>query len=95
MYFASKVLTDAQKGYVVIELESFVVAWAMEKFYHFLYTCHFTLDTDQKPLGTILSKSLNHVTPRLQWILIRTFAYHFTVRYTPDITISKQIACPT
>ena len=27
-------LTDAQKGYVVIELESLAVAWAIEKFHH-------------------------------------------------------------
>ena len=30
VYFASKALTDAQKGYVAIELESLAVAWAME-----------------------------------------------------------------
>ena len=43
VYFASKTLTDAQKGYVVIELESLAVAWAMEKFHHFLYvTCSLT-----------------------------------------------------
>ena len=35
VYFASKVLTDAQKGYVAIEIELFAVAWAMEKFHHF------------------------------------------------------------
>ena len=35
VYFASKALTEMQKGYVVIELESLVVAWAMEKFNHF------------------------------------------------------------
>ena len=32
VYFVSKVLADAQKGYVVIELESLPVAWAMGKF---------------------------------------------------------------
>ena len=46
----------------------------------------FSLETDQKLLEAILSKSLNQVTPQLQWILIRTFAYHFTVRYIPGIT---------
>ena len=30
VYFASKVLTDAQKGYIAIELESLAVALAME-----------------------------------------------------------------
>ena len=35
VYFASKVLTDAQQGYVAIELELLAVAWALEKFHHF------------------------------------------------------------
>ena len=48
-----------QKGYVAIELESLAVVWAMEKFHHFLYGNEFTLETDQKPLEAVLSKSLN------------------------------------
>ena len=40
----------------------------------------------QKPLGTILSKSLNQTIPRLQRILIRTFPYKFTVCYIPGAT---------
>ena len=55
VYFASKALTHAQKGYVVIELESLAVACAMEKCEHFLYAIHFLLETDQKPLQAILS----------------------------------------
>ena len=51
-----------------------------------LYASHFILKTDRKPLKAILSKSLNQPTPRLQWILIRTFADHFTVRCIPGIT---------
>ena len=90
VYFGSKALTDDQKGYVTIELESLAVVWAMEKFHHFLYASHFILETDQKPLEAILLKSLNQGTPRSQQILIRTFAYHFTVRYIPSIT--KQLA---
>ena len=86
VYFASRALLEMQKGYVVIELESLAVAWAMEKFHHFLYGNEFVLETDQKPLEAILSKSLNQATPRLQHILIRTFPYHFKVRYIPGIT---------
>ena len=86
IYFASKVLTETQKGYVVIELESLAVAWVMEKLHHFLYGNEFILETDQKPLEAILSKSLNQATPRLQRILIRTFPYHFKVRYILDQT---------
>ena len=86
VYFASKALTQAQKGYVTIEIESLAVAWAIETFHHFLYASHFILQTDQKPLEAIVLKSINQATPRLQQILIRTFAYHFTVRYIPDVT---------
>ena len=70
----------------MIEIESLAVAWAMEKFHHFLYASHFILETDQKPLEAILSKSLNQATPQLQRILIRTFPYNFTVHYIPGVT---------
>ena len=43
VYFASKALTDAQKGYVAIELEFLAVAWAMEKFHCYLYASNFLL----------------------------------------------------
>ena len=86
VYFVSKVLTDTQRSYMAIEIESLAVAWAMEKCHHFLYTSHFILEADQKPLEAILSKSLNQATQRLQRILIRTFPYNFTVCYIPGVT---------
>ena len=76
-------LQCGQKGYVAIELEALAVSWAMEKFHHFLYATKFILETDQKPLETILAKSLNAATPHLQRIMIKTFAYDFTVKYLP------------
>ena len=66
IYFAYKLLQDAKHGYVTIELEALAVAWGMEKFHHFLYASHFTLETDQKPLGRILAKSSTEATPQLQ-----------------------------
>ena len=85
VYFSSKALTEAQVVYVAIELELLAAAWAMNKFHHFLYTSHFILETDQKPLKAILSKCINQAIPRLQRILIRTFPYHFTVQYIPGL----------
>ena len=86
IYFASRALSETQKGYVAVKLKSLAVAWVMEKFHHFIYSNEFVLETDQKPLEAILSKSLNQATPRLQCILIRTFPYHFKVRYIPGLT---------
>ena len=84
--FCQQSINPGTESYVAIDLESLAVAWAMEKFHHFLYASHFILETDQKPLESILSKNINQATPKLQSILRRTFSYHFTVRYIPGIT---------
>ena len=55
----------------------------MEKFHHFHYSTHYILETDQKLLEALLSKSLNQATPWLQRIFIQTFPYHFTVHHIP------------
>ena len=36
VYFASRALSEMQKGYVAIELKSLAITWAMETFHHFL-----------------------------------------------------------
>ena len=64
---------------IAIELEALTVPWVMDKFHCFLYVSHFTLETHQKPLETILTKSLTEATPQLQGLLICTFLYDFTV----------------
>ena len=85
VYFTSKALMETQRGYMAIEIESLAVTWAVEKFHHLLYGCHFMLETDQKPPEAILSRNLNQAMPRLQCILIRTLPYNFTVRYIPGL----------
>ena len=47
-----------------MELEALAVSWAVQKFHHYLYGTLFTLQTDQKPLQAILSKSLVEATPQ-------------------------------
>ena len=93
VYFTSKALTETQHGYVAIKIESLAVAWGMEKFHHFLYASHFILETDQKPLEAILSKSLNQATPRLQRILIRSLI-HSQLYIFQEQQTSLQTACP-
>ena len=87
VYFASKALTDAQKGYVTIEIESLAVAWAVEKFHHFLYASHFILETDQKPLEAILSefKSSNAkiTADTEQSICLPLYSNIYTTYYQP------------
>ena len=44
------------------------------------------LQTDQKSLESILARSLNEATPRLQRLLIKASAYDFSVEYIPGPT---------
>ena len=81
-----------RKAILQVELESPTVAWPMEKFHHILYASHVLLETDQKLLESIYSSNLNQGTPRLQSVLIRTFAYHFTVEYIPG-TMNRLADC--
>ena len=79
--FASKSLTAAQQNYVAIELEALTVSWAVQKFHHYLYRTSFMLQTDQKPLQAILSKSLVEATPQMQRLLLPTIPYDMPVEY--------------
>ena len=73
VHFASRALPEAQKGYTAIKLESLAIAWAMEKFHHFMYGSHFILKTNQKTLEALLSKSQNQVAHRLQRFKLEHF----------------------
>ena len=79
--FTSKSLTVAQQNYVAIELEALAVSWAVQKFHHYLYGTSFTLQTDQKPLQAILSKSLVEATPQMQKLLLPTIPHDMAVEY--------------
>ena len=87
VYFASKSLQEAECGYVAIELEALAVAWAMEKFHHFLYASHFTLETNQK-----IHKRLNQLISRLPfqtWLAER----HDRATKTEDSCHNQAITC--
>jgi hypothetical protein len=79
--FASRALRDHELNYVAIEKEACAVAWAMERCHHYLYGRFFYLETDHKPLETILSKSIVEASPRLQRIISRTLPYDFETKY--------------
>ena len=88
VYFASKSLTAAQQNYVAIELEALAVSWAVQKFHHYLYETSFTLQSDQKPLQAILSKSLVEATPWMQRLLLPTIPDDMAVEYIKGETNS-------
>ena len=57
--------------------------WGMEKFHYYLYGTEFILQTDQRPLVSILKKHMLHMSPRIQRIAIRSWPYTFTTEWIP------------
>ena len=56
VFFASKALINAHKGHMAIELESLALAWAMEKFHHFICQSFSTRNWPETTLSHIVKE---------------------------------------
>jgi hypothetical protein len=82
--YASRALTEAEQNYAQIEKELLAVVYGCEKFRCYIYgKDNVTVQTDHKPLESILKKPLYKASPRLQRLILRLQPYHFNVVYVP------------
>lgn len=81
--YASKALTETQKGYAQIEKEALAILYGCERFYQYLYGRFFVVENDHKPLEIIFKKPLSQCPARLQRIRIRLQIYDLEVNYKP------------
>ena len=73
---ASRSLSDTEKRYAYIEKESLGVVWALERFNYYIVGAPIYVETDHKPLITILgSKEIEKVPIRIQRYRIRLMRY--------------------
>ena len=64
MAYASRSLTPAEKEYAQIEKEALGITWACEIFSEYLVGIHFRVETDHKPLVSLLgNKDLEELPP--------------------------------
>ena len=87
--YASRTLTQSEKGYSQLEKEALSLTFGVKKFHAFLYGRRFTLVTDHKPLMTILGPNRGLPTlaaARLQrWaILLAAYQYDIEFRSTKE-----------
>ena len=92
MAFASRTLTETKKRYAQIEKEILAVSFGLEKFHHYTYGRHVSVDTDHKPLVAIVSKPLSKAPKRLQALLLRT-QYMLTYKSGKSIPVADALSC--
>lgn len=82
--FASRSLSETEQRYAVIEKEALAATWACEQFRDFILGLQFTLETDHKPLVTLLgSKDLANMPLRIQRFKMRLMLFDYVIQYVP------------
>ncbi len=79
--YASRTLTDTEQRYAQIEKETLAIVFSLEKFNQYTYGRHVKIQSDHKPLESILKKSLACAPRRLQGMMMRLQKYDYQVRY--------------
>jgi hypothetical protein len=85
--FASKSLTETQKAYAQIEKELYAIVFGCEKYHEYIYGKTVRVETDHKPLESIVKKPLASAPPRLQRMLLRLQKYDLRVIHVPGKNI--------
>ena len=76
--YGSRALTDAETRYAQIELEMLAVVFAFDKFHKLLYgKSDVTVESDHKPLVSIMSKPIGKAPLRLQKMMLKLQPYDF------------------
>ncbi len=79
--YASRSLTDSEQKYDQIEKECLAIVYALEKFHQYTFGRMTIVETDHKPIESIVKKPLSKAPKRLQIMLLRMSQYDTEIRY--------------
>eukprot|EP00112_Aurelia_sp_Birch-Aquarium-sp1_P025925 Seg889.4 transcript_id=Seg889.4/GoldUCD/mRNA.D3Y31 product="Retrovirus-related Pol polyprotein from transposon 17.6" pseudo=true protein_id=Seg889.4/GoldUCD/D3Y31 len=79
--YASRSLTDSEQRYVQIEKECPAIVYALEKIHQYTFGRMTIVETDHKPIVSIVKKPLSKAPKRLQSMLLRMSQYDTEIRY--------------
>lgn len=81
VFYASKRLTDSQSSQAQITKELQAVYFGLTKFHDFVFGRQVIVETDHKPLISLVNKPLNKIPARLQRIMLHIQRYDFKLIY--------------
>ncbi len=79
--YASRTMTETEQRYSQIEKELLAVLFACKKFYHYIYGRQVVVETDHKPLITIMQKPMHAIPARLQNMRLQLQKYDISLVY--------------
>lgn len=81
--YASKLLNPTEQNYAQIEKELYAVLYGCKRFHDYIYGRHITVESDHKPLESIIRKPFALAPPRLQRMLLALQKYSITLIHKP------------
>ena len=92
--YASKSLTPAEVNYAQIEKEMYAILFGCQRFHQYIYGHHVTVESDHKPIESIMKKPVGIAPPRLQRILLQLQKYDLHVCHRPgkDIPVADALS---
>lgn len=82
--FASRTLSKSEQKWAQMEKELLAIVFACKRFHFFLYGREFTVESDHKPLETLVKRDIDDVTARLQRMFMFLLKYpNMNVVYKP------------
>lgn len=76
--FASRSLTNAEQNCAQIKKKLLAIVFAFQKFHNLVYGHKVVVESDHKPLTSIVLKPIPKISCRLQRRLLRLLKYDFT-----------------
>lgn len=74
--YASRAMTETEQWYAQVEKEALAVTCGCERFQDFLIGRHFAMETDHKPIVSLLGcQALPELPPRIQRFRLRLMRY--------------------
>ena len=81
--YASKSLNDSEVNYAQIEEELYAILFGCKRFHQYIYGRHFIVESDHKPLESIMREPLIAAPPRLQRMILQLQRYDFIIVHRP------------
>ena len=87
--FKSRLCTSAEQNYCPLKRETLAIVFDCSKFNEYPYGKKFIVESDHKPLKSILHTPIHKTPPRIQRFIMFLQKYDFVVNYVPG----KDLVC--